>query len=145
MIWFNDTLPDPAVANAMSRNTLADALGIVIERFDEDSVTGSMPVDARTHQPYGLLHGGASVALAETLGSLGAQLTVDASRYRVVGLDINANHVRGVRAGRVTAVARPYHLGRTTQVWSIEQHDERGKLTCVSRLTMAILDADTGK
>ena len=140
MIWFNDTLPDPAAANAIGAGTLAETLGIVIESFDEDSVTGSMPVDARTHQPYGLLHGGASVALAETLGSLGAAMTVDPSRYRVVGLDINANHVRGVRDGRVTAVARPFHVGRTTQVWSIEQRDEAGRLTCVSRLTMAVID-----
>ena len=145
MIWFNDTLPDPKAVNAMSANTLSEALDIVIESFDEDSVTGSMPVDARTHQPYGLLHGGASVALAETLGSLGAALTIDAARYRVVGLDINANHVRGVREGRVTAVARPYHLGRTTQVWSIEQRDDAGRLTCVSRLTMAIIDGQAGK
>ncbi len=145
MIWFNDTLPDPKAVNAMGANTLSEYLDIVVESFDEDSVTGSMPVDSRTHQPYGLLHGGASVALAETLGSLGAALTIDASRYRVVGLDINANHVRGVREGRVTAVATPFHLGRTTQVWSIEQRDDRGKLTCVSRLTMAIIDGHAGK
>lgn len=145
MIWFKDTLPSLDAANAMSANTLVAHLGIVIEAIDDDSITGSMPVDARTHQPYGLLHGGASVALAETLGSLAAALTVDATRYRVVGLDINANHVRGVREGRVTAVARPYHLGRTTQVWSIEQRDDRGKLTCVSRLTMAIIDGHGGK
>ncbi len=145
MIWFNDTLPDIAAANAMNANTLVGHLDIVIEAIDENSLTGSMPVDARTHQPYGLLHGGASVALAETLGSVGAALTVDATRYRVVGLDINANHVRGVRDGRVTAVATPFHLGRTTQVWSIEQHDDRGKLTCVSRLTMAIIDGHAGK
>lgn len=140
MIWFNDKLPDPEAANAMSAGTLAEALGIVIESFDDDSVSGSMPVDERTHQPYGLLHGGASVALAETLGSLGAALTVDPARFRVVGLDINANHVRGVRDGRVTATARPLHLGRTTQVWSIEQRDGDERLTCVSRLTMAVID-----
>lgn len=145
MIWFNDTLPSLAAANAMSANTLVAHLGIVIEAIDDDSITGSMPVDARTHQPYGLLHGGASVALAETLGSLGAALTVDATRYRVVGLDINANHIRGVREGRVTAVARPFHLGRTTQVWSIEQRDDAGRLTCVSRLTMAVIDGHAGK
>ncbi len=145
MIWFNKTLPDLDAANALSANTLVAHLDIVIEAIGEDSITGSMPVDARTHQPYGILHGGASVALAETLGSVGAALTVDVSRYRVVGLDINANHVRGVREGRVTAVATPFHLGRTTQVWSIEQRDDRDKLTCVSRLTMAIIDGHAGK
>ena len=141
MIWYNNTLPDVAAANAWSANTLVETLDIRIEAIDENSLTGSMPVDHRTHQPYGILHGGASVALAETLGSTGAALTVDASRYRVVGLDINTNHIRGVRDGRVTAVAKPYHLGRTTQVWSIEQFDARGKLTSVSRLTMAIIDS----
>ena len=145
MIWYNDILPDVEAANAMGANTLVEALDIRIEAIDEDSITGSMPVDHRTHQPYGILHGGASVALAETLGSTGAALTVDVTRYRVVGLDINSNHVRSVRDGRVTAVATPFHVGRTTQVWSIEQRDQRGKLTCVSRLTMAIIDSRAGQ
>lgn len=145
MIWYNDILPDVEAANAMGANTLVEALDIRIEAIDEDSITGSMPVDHRTHQPYGILHGGASVALAETLGSTGAALTVDVTRYRVVGLDINSNHVRSVRDGRVTAVATPFHVGRTTQVWSIEQRDARGKLTCVSRLTMAIIDSRAGQ
>lgn len=140
MIWYNDIRPDTDAANQLGQHTLAESLGIVIESFGDDSITGSMPVDGRTHQPYGLLHGGASVALAETLGSLGAAMTVDPQRFRVVGLDINSNHVRGVRSGRVTATARPLHRGRRTQVWSIEQVDERGKLTCVSRLTMAVVE-----
>ena len=144
MIWYNNTLPDVAAANAWSANTLVETLDIRIEAIDESSLTGSMPVDNRTHQPYGILHGGASVALAETLGSVGAALTVDAARYRVVGLDINATHVRPAREGRVTAVATPHHLGRTTQVWGSEQRNEAGKLTCISRITMAIIDSRPG-
>ena len=99
-----------------------------------------MPVDARTHQPYGLLHGGASVALAETLGSTGAALSVDPDRFYVVGIEINANHVRGVKDGYVTGIARPLHRGRTTQIWEIQITDNAGKLVCISRITLAILE-----
>lgn len=141
MIWFNSKIPSLDAANALGANTLSDWLDIRIEAFGDDYLRGSMPVDHRTHQPFGLLHGGASVALAETLGSLGAALCVDLQRQRVVGLDINANHVRGVRDGRVTATARPLHLGRSTHVWAIEQHDDRQRLSCVSRITMAVLDS----
>lgn len=140
MIWFNNALPSLDAANALGKNTLSEWLDIRIEAFGDDYLSASMPVDHRTHQPFGLLHGGASVVLAETLGSLGAALCVDMQRQRVVGLDINANHVRGVRGGRVIAMAKPLHLGRTTQVWGIEQHDEQQRLTCVSRLTMAVLE-----
>jgi 1,4-dihydroxy-2-naphthoyl-CoA hydrolase len=98
-----------------------------------------MPVDARTHQPFGLLHGGASVALAETLGSIGGMLTLDPAVEVAVGLDINANHVRGVKSGTVTGTARPLHLGRSTQVWEIRIEDERQKLVCIARLTLAVV------
>lgn len=102
-----------------------------------------MPVDQRTHQPYGLLHGGASVALAETLGSSAAMCTVDPAQFQVVGLEINANHVRGVREGWVIGTAKPLHRGRTTQLWEIHITDEAGKLVCVSRLTVAVLALKT--
>lgn len=123
------------------RNTLLDALDIRVTAIGEDWLQGTMPVDHRTHQPYGLLHGGASVALAETLGSTAAMLTLDAEKERAVGLDINANHVRGVTSGTVTGTARPLHLGRSTQVWEIRIEDEAGKLVCISRLTMAVVPA----
>ena len=129
--------------NAMFRGTLGESLGIRIVELGEDFVRGTLPVDARTHQPYGLLHGGASVALAETLGSLAAMLTLDASVEAAVGLDINANHVRGVKSGTVTGTARALHMGRSTQVWEIRIEDERGKLVCISRLTLAILPRQT--
>ena len=125
--------------NAANRNTLGEALGLKFTEVGDDFVRGTMPVDARTHQPYGLLHGGASVALAETLGSTGGMLTVDPTQDLVVGLDINANHVRGVKSGVVTGTARPLHLGRTTQVWEIRIEDEQGKLVCLSRITLAVI------
>ncbi len=118
---------------------MAEHLGMEFTEVGEDFLKGRMPVDNRTRQPYGLLHGGASVALAETLGSLGAAFVVDRSKYNTVGLEINANHVRGVREGYVTGIARPLHIGKTTQVWEIRITDERDKLVCVSRLTVAII------
>jgi len=138
-IWKQDT--DLARLNGWSANTLMEALGIRITAVGEDWLAGSMPVDRRTHQPYGLLHGGASVALAETLGSTAAMLTLDPAQAAAVGLDINANHVRGVRTGTVTGTARPLHLGRSTQVWEIRIEDEAGALVCISRLTMAVIPA----
>ncbi len=122
--------------NASSKGTLAEALGIEITEIGVDFVRGRMPVDRRTLQPYGLLHGGASVALAETLGSLGGALA--AGGGQVVGLEINANHMRGKRDGWVTGTARPMHLGRTTQVWEIRIEDDTQALVCVSRLTLAV-------
>jgi 1,4-dihydroxy-2-naphthoyl-CoA hydrolase len=129
--------------NAANRNTLGEALGLKFTEVGDDFVRGTMPVDARTHQPYGLLHGGASVALAETLGSTGGMLTVDPTQDLVVGLDINANHVRGVKSGVVTGTARPLHLGRSTQVWEIRIEDDRQKLVCISRLTLAVVPRQT--
>jgi 1,4-dihydroxy-2-naphthoyl-CoA hydrolase len=138
-IWKQDI--DLASLNGWSANTLIEAIGIQITAMGDDWLQGTMPVDRRTHQPYGLLHGGASVALAETLGSMAAMLTLDPTKERAVGLDINANHVRGVTSGTVTGTARPLHLGRSTQVWEIRIEDENGKLVCISRLTMAVVPA----
>ena len=136
-IWKQQLTPDDV--NAMSRNTMMATLGIRVSEIGDDYVRGTLPVDARTHQPYGLLHGGASVALAETLGSLAGMLTLDPAVEAAVGLDINANHVRGVKSGVVTGTARALHLGRTTQVWDIRIEDERQRLVCIVRLTVAIV------
>ena len=131
--------PDLQQINAVQKNTIAELLDIRFESFTDDSFTASMPVDARTHQPYGLLHGGASVVLAESLGSMASAQCIDLSRFYCVGLEVNANHLRGLRSGRVTAVARPVHLGRTTHVWDIRLHGEDGKTSCISRLTVAVV------
>lgn len=136
-IWLQQ--PELTALNALSKNTIVELLDIRFEAFDDESLTASMVVDPRTHQPYGLLHGGASVVLAETLGSTASYLCIDSSRFYCVGLEVNANHLRGLRSGRVTAVARPLHLGRTTQVWDIRLSGDDGKLSCVSRLTMAVV------
>src|SRR5215211_4170550 len=121
-------------------NTMVEHIGIVITEFADDHITATMPVDHRTIQPAGILHGGASVALAETLGSLAANLVVDPQKKYCVGLEINANHIRSVRKGFVTGIARPLHIGSSTQVWSIEITDEEKRLVCVSRITMAVLE-----
>ena len=134
--------PDTAAVMRMQEGTIAAVLGIEITEFGADFVKGTMPVDRRTHQPMGILHGGASVVLAESLGSMASNLCVDVSRFYCVGLDINANHIRAVRSGTVTGIARPIHLGRTTHVWEIRIEDEGGRLVCLSRLTMAVLALD---
>ncbi|HEY0229754.1 MAG TPA: hotdog fold thioesterase [Dokdonella sp.] len=131
--------------NAWNRNTLVEHLGMRVTEIGEDFVRGTMPVDARTHQPFGLLHGGASVALAESLGSLAGNLCIDSASQLAVGLDINANHVRGVTSGVVTGTARPLHLGRTTQVWEIRIEDEQARLVCISRLTVAVVPRPSPK
>lgn len=125
--------------NALSKGTLMEPLGIRFTEIGADYLRGTMPVDARTRQPYGLLHGGASVALAETLGSSAGGLCVG-PRQGVVGIEINANHLRGAREGLVVGTARPIHVGRSTQVWEIKIEDERGRPVCVSRLTLAVID-----
>lgn len=125
--------------NKMGANTILETIGIQITRLTEDEIEGTMPVDKRTHQVFGILHGGASVVLAETLGSLGASLTVDQTKYRCVGLDINANHIKAVKSGVVKGVAKPIHTGRSTQVWQIEITNEEGDLVCLSRITMAVV------
>ena len=127
--------------NAWSRNTLGEHLGIELTEVGDQYLVGRMPVDHRTHQPMGLLHGGASVALAETLGSIGAVLQVDRTQKACVGLEINANHIKGVRDGYVVGRATAVHVGRTTQVWEIRiTHEETGALVCISRITMAVID-----
>jgi uncharacterized protein (TIGR00369 family) len=124
-----------------SRPTLADALGIEITAVSTEFIEGRMPVDGRTHQPMGLLHGGASVAFAETLGSIAAATRVDRTKQATVGLEINANHLKGVREGWVRGRATPVHVGRSTQVWEIRiTHEETNALVCISRITMAVID-----
>lgn len=133
------TTPDLAYLNSQRKNTICDVLDITFDAFDDTSITASMVVDHRTHQPFGLLHGGASVVLAETLGSMASYLCIDQQKFYCVGLEVNANHLRGVRNGRVSAVARAVHIGRTTHVWDIRLTDENGKLNCISRLTIAVV------
>jgi 1,4-dihydroxy-2-naphthoyl-CoA hydrolase len=126
--------------NKQSRNTMVEHLGIEFTAFGDDFIEATMPVDKRTHQPFGLLHGGASVALAETLGSMAAACCVDLTKQFCVGLDINANHVRGIKAGLVKGTTKPVHIGRKTQVWEIKIVNENNDLICISRITMAVLD-----
>jgi 1,4-dihydroxy-2-naphthoyl-CoA hydrolase len=123
---------------AIHKDTAVERLGIEFLEVGDDFIRARVPVDGRTKQPYGLLHGGVSVVLAETLGSCGAASCVPEG-YRAVGLDINANHLRGTTHGWVTGITRPVHVGRTTQVWQIDLTNEAGELTCVSRITMAVL------
>ena len=123
---------------AVHKDTAPEHIGLEFLEVGDDFIVGRVPVDKRTRQPYGLLHGGVSVVLAETLGSCGA-IYCAPPRHRVVGLDINANHIRGATSGWVTGKTTPVHLGRSTQVWHIEMRNDAGDLTCVSRLTMAVL------
>jgi uncharacterized protein (TIGR00369 family) len=136
-VWLKT--PDIDQLNALQKNTIGEVLDIRFEAFDENSLTASMVIDHRTHQPYGLLHGGASVVLAETVGSMASYLCIDPNKFFCVGLEVNANHLRGLRSGRVTAVARPVHIGRTTHVWDIRLTSDEGKASCISRLTMAVV------
>lgn len=126
--------------NRMSVNTMVTHLGIEFTRIGDDFIEARMPVDHRTHQPLGLLHGGASVVLAETLGSVAATCCVDMSKQYCVGLEINANHIKSVREGFVTGITRPIHVGKKTQVWEIKISNEQNELVCVSRITMAVID-----
>lgn len=135
-IWKQDF--DLERIDGWSEGTLMRAIGIRITELGDEFLRGTMPVDDRTRQPYGILHGGASVALAETLGSTAAMLCCEEGSA-AVGLEINANHLRAVREGIVTGTARPLHIGRSTQVWGIRIEDEAGHLACISRLTMAVV------
>ena len=137
-IWFQPfTLDD---LNRYQQQTLVTHLGIRYTEIGDDYLKAVMPVDERTKQPAGILHGGASVALAETLGSTGANLAVDRKQKLCVGLDINANHIRAMRDGEVTGTARPLHIGGSTQVWEIRIADTKDRLVCISRITMAVLE-----
>jgi len=129
--------------NALAKDTAVQSLGIVFTEIGTDFVRATMPVDARTRQPFGLLHGGASVLLAETLGSMAGGLCVMPKQH-VVGVEINANHLRGVRGGMVTGTARALHVGRSTHVWEVRIEDERGHLVCISRMTLAVIPAPDG-
>jgi 1,4-dihydroxy-2-naphthoyl-CoA hydrolase len=126
--------------NAWNKNTMGEHIGIEYTEIGDDFLVGKMPVDHRTHQPMGLLHGGASVALAETLGSVGATMFLDLEKQYCVGLEINANHIKSARSGYVYGKATAIHIGRKTQVWEIRITTESGDLVCISRITMAVLD-----
>jgi 1,4-dihydroxy-2-naphthoyl-CoA hydrolase len=139
-IWVNTVTPEQL--NLTRQKTMVSNLGIEFTEIGEDSISARMPVDSRTIQPFGILHGGASVALAETLGSLAASLTLDTSQKIPVGMEINANHLRSVTTGWVFGQARPVHLGGSTQVWEIRISDEQGRLVCISRMTLAIINRE---
>jgi 1,4-dihydroxy-2-naphthoyl-CoA hydrolase len=137
-IWFRPfTIADIA---RLRKGTMVEHIGIEITEIGEDFLRGTMPVDARTRQAAGLLHGGASVALAESLGSIAGAMVIDLGRQSVVGIEINASHVRAVRSGFVTGTARPVNIGRRVQVWQVDIANPAGKLVCISRLTLFVLD-----
>lgn len=136
-IWFDKAITLQTLPTHPA--TMAQHVGIECTEIGDDYLQMKMPVDHRTHQPYGLLHGGASCVLAETIGSIGSHLVIDSEQFYCVGIEINANHVRGVKGGYVTAKAKPVHLGSTTHVWDIRIKDDADKLVCISRLTVAIL------
>ena len=137
-IWFQKDIKVESL-NQFSPNTMAEHLGIEWTEIGDDYIKARMPVDHRTKQPYGLLHGGASCVLAESIGSIASAMVVDHTKLVCVGLEINANHVRSAREGYVTGIAKPLHLGLNTHVWDIKIYDELQKLVCVSRLTVAIV------
>lgn len=139
-IWKQDT--DLERINAWNRHSMVEHLGMHVTEVGDDFIRGTMPVDERTRQPFGLLHGGASVALAESLGSVAGNLCIEPSEM-AVGLEINANHVRAVTSGVVTGIARTLHRGRTTQVWEVRIEDEHARLVCISRLTLAVVPRPT--
>lgn len=132
------------ILNTRGSNTMVEHLGIEFIDIGENYLTARMPVDHRTKQPLGIMHGGASCVLAETVGSTAANVCIDMEKFYCVGLDINTNHIRQARSGFVIGTAKPYHLGRTTQVWSIEIMNEEGKLVSINRLTMAVLKKNRG-
>ncbi len=142
MIWWNNEMPSMDRLTALGDGSLSGLLGIEFVECGDDWLRARMPVDQRTHQPYGRLHGGASVALAETVGSVAGVSVIDPQRFGAVGMEINANHIRPVRDGWVHATARAEALGRSTQVWSIRIEDQDGKLVCISRLTLAVIPLD---
>jgi 1,4-dihydroxy-2-naphthoyl-CoA hydrolase len=136
-LWFADASID--AINNRPKNHIGALLGIEFTEIGDDYIKATMPVDQRTHQPVGILHGGASVVLAETLGSIASSLIIDPEKFMAVGLEVNANHLRPVKSGLVTGICTPIHIGGKTHVWDIKMYDERGKMNCVSRLTVAIV------
>jgi 1,4-dihydroxy-2-naphthoyl-CoA hydrolase len=137
MIWFSDFSPE--TLNSWPQNHLGGLLDIQFTEVGPDFLAATMPVDERTHQPAGILHGGASVVLAETLGSIASYMCIDPDRYQAVGLEINANHLRPVRSGKVKGICTPLHRGAKTHVWEIKIYDDKGKMNCISRLTVAVI------
>jgi 1,4-dihydroxy-2-naphthoyl-CoA hydrolase len=138
MIWFSNFTP--AILNDRPKNHMGAFLDIQFTEITEETLSATMPVDERTHQPAGILHGGASVVLAETLGSIASYMVIDPDKYQAVGLEINANHLRPVKSGLVTGICKPLHIGAKTHVWEIKIYNDKGKMNCVSRLTVAILN-----
>lgn len=136
-IWYTDF--DVQDVNERAKNTMSDFLGIKFTEVGDDYLVATMPVDERTKQPVGIMHGGASCVLAESVGSTAANCCVDLKKFYCVGLDINTNHIRSIKNGRVVGTAKPFHIGKTTQVWGIEIRDEQDKLVSVTRLTMVVL------
>jgi 1,4-dihydroxy-2-naphthoyl-CoA hydrolase len=143
MIWFRNYSIEEL--NGRPKNHLGAFIGIEFTIIGEDFLEARMPVDERTHQPAGILHGGASVVLAETLGSVASNMVIDNSRFIAVGLEVNANHLRPVVSGFVTGICKPLHIGAKTHVWEIKMMTDRGKLNCVSRLTVAVIPANNSK
>lgn len=137
-IWFKE--PNLEETNSWSQGTILEHIGIQITDIGEDYIEGTMPADHRTFQPYKLVHGGANIVLAESLGSIGAMLTLNSDKYMCVGQEVNANHLRGVSSGVVRGRAQPVHRGRKSQVWEIRLYDSSDKLSCISRLTLAVIE-----
>ncbi len=137
-IWFKKDL-SLSDFNGLGKSTMGEHIGIQFSEIGDNFLKATMPVDHRTMQPYGLLHGGASVTLAETLGSVAAAMVVDPNKFICVGQEINANHLRSARSGLVTGITHPIHIGASSQVWEIKIYEETGKMICISRITVAIL------
>ena len=137
MIWFKEVSTE--AINKMNQGSLVSHMGITIDEITENTLIGSMPVDATTHQPFGILHGGANCVLAETLGSIASNLICDATTHHAVGLSIHTSHIKAVRNGRVKGIAQPTHLGKTTHVWTIKTFNESDQLTSETKLTMMIV------
>jgi 1,4-dihydroxy-2-naphthoyl-CoA hydrolase len=136
-IWFTET--DVDVINNRPKNHIGALLGIEFIEIGDGFIKAKMPVDARTHQPYGILHGGASVVLAESIGSIASALIIDPEKYMAVGQEVNANHLRPVKSGFVTGICTPIHIGGKTHVWDIKIYDDHCRMSCISRLTVAIV------
>lgn len=137
MIWSRDYTVEEL--NGRPKGHIGDLIGIEFTEITNDSISARMPVNEKTHQPYGILHGGASVVLAESLGSVASNMIIDSNKYIGVGLEVNANHLRPVKSGFVAGICKPIHIGGKTHVWDIRLYDDRGKMNCVSRLTVAII------
>jgi len=136
-IWYKT--PDPALIDAMSKGTIDEHLGIKITQVGDDYLSGTMPADKRTFQPYGIVHGGANVVLAETLGSIAGAHVIDTNSLLCLGQEVSATHLRPVSSGMVTGTARPIHLGKRSHVWEIRLENDQGKLSCIAKLILAIV------